>query len=246
MNTGVMMSNRQDAPSHCKDCSAYRNSLFCNLTSDALDSTSKNKVTNFYKKGTTLFFEGTPNYGLFEVCKGKIKISKLTSNGSCTIVDIASSGDTIGLNSILEHQLHSTSAEAVEDSVVCFFDKHYFANTVLKERPVVINIIDRLSKDIHNSTTRISSLSQKNVRERLAELMLSLSENYGKNDDELGSEKLDILLSRDEMASMIGVAKETLIRTLSEFKDEGLVTQKGKYLYLKNRAKLHEYANIQY
>ncbi|HAZ13610.1 MAG: hypothetical protein A2X86_13845 [Bdellovibrionales bacterium GWA2_49_15] len=240
------MSSRPETTVHCRDCDAYKNSLFCNLTSDALDSASKNKVTNFYKKGTTLFFEGTPNYGLFEVCKGKIKISKLTSNGSCTIVDIATSGDTIGLNSILEKQLYSTSAEAVEDSVVCFFDKNYFTTSVLKEKPVVINIIDRLSRAIHTSTNRISSLSQKNVRERLAELILSLSEDYGKSEEGQEHEKLDILLTRDEMASMIGVAKETLIRTLSEFKEEGLISQKGKYLYLKNRAKLHEYANIQY
>ena len=155
------MNNRQETPAHCKDCPTYKKSLFCDLPDESLDSMAKNKVTNFYKKGTTLFFEGTPNYGLFEVCSGKIKISKLTSNGSCTIVDIASAGDTIGLNSILEKQLYTTSAEAVEDSVVCFFDKHFFINSVLKEKPVVINIIDRLSREIHNSTNRISSLSQK-------------------------------------------------------------------------------------
>ncbi|MBI2521696.1 MAG: Crp/Fnr family transcriptional regulator [Bdellovibrio sp.] len=240
------MSTRQEIPSHCKECNTYKKSLFCDIANEPLDCISKSKVTNFYKKGTTLFFEGTPNYGLFEVCSGKIKISKLTSNGSCTIVDIATSGDTIGLSSILEQQLYTTSAEAVEDSVVCFFDKNFFTTTVLKERPVVINIIDRLSREIHNSTNRISSLSQKNVREKLAELILSLSENYGKIEGEGNNQKLDILLSRDEMASMIGVAKETLIRTLSDFKDEGLISQKGKYLYLQNRTKLNQYANLQY
>ncbi|HAZ13613.1 MAG: hypothetical protein A2X86_13860 [Bdellovibrionales bacterium GWA2_49_15] len=240
------MSTKQEIPAHCKDCSTHKKSLFCDLAPEALDVVSRNRVTNFYKKGTTLFFEGTPNYGLFEVCSGKIKISKLTSNGSCTIVDIAASGDTIGLNSILAQQLYSTTAEAVEDSVVCFFDKNFFTSSALKEKAIVINIIDRLSKEIHNSTNRISSLSQKNVREKLAELILTLSENYGGNDGDSNTEKLDILLSRDEMASMIGVAKETLIRTLSDFKDEGLITQKGKYLYLQNRTKLNQYANLQY
>lgn len=230
-----------EVPAKCIDCPSFGKSVFCGLDQEVLKDISVNKVSNIYKKGTVLIFEGNPNYGFFEICKGKVKISKLTSNGNDTIVDIATAGDTIGHSSLLNKKLYTTTATTVEDSVICFFDKSYFVNRILKEKEVFTKVIERLSDDVEKANQKISSLSNKNVRERLAELFLYLWDNYGTIDNEM--RKLNILLSREEMASMIGVANETLIRTIGDFKDEGLVVQRGKYLYINNEIKLSEYAN---
>lgn len=155
------MTTETKIPMNCKDCKAFGKSIFCNLPSELIDEVSNAKITNVYKKGTTLFFEGNPNYGIFEVSQGKVKISKLTSNGNYTIVDIASPGDTISLNNLLNQNLYSTTAITFEDSVICFFDKNFFTNKLLKHESIFTNVIGKLSKELDHSNQRISSLSQK-------------------------------------------------------------------------------------
>ena len=95
-----------------------------------------------------------------------------------------------------------------------------------------------------SAEARSASLSQKNVRERLAELFLMLNKSYGVQ--ELNRTKLDIKLTREEIASMVGTANETVIRFISEFKDEGLIEQDGKTIYILDEKKLLEYANLNY
>ena len=91
---------------------------------------------------------------------------------------------------------------------------------------------------------KLTSLHQKNVRERLAELLLLLEQTHGEDVEE--GRKLNIKLTREEMATMIGTANETLIRFISEFKDEGLIEQKGKTIILTNKEKLADWANLAY
>jgi CRP-like cAMP-binding protein len=92
---------------------------------------------------------------------------------------------------------------------------------------------------------RISSLHQKNVRERLAELLLILKESHGIKTDS-GSWRLDLKLTREEMATMIGTANETLIRFMTEFKNEGLIAQDGKVIYILKEEELINWADLSY
>ena len=91
---------------------------------------------------------------------------------------------------------------------------------------------------------KLSSLHQKNVRERLAELLISLKASHGVKEN--GRWKLDIKLTREEMATMIGTANETLIRFMTEFKEAGIIEQEGKVIFIKDENELLNWANINY
>lgn len=238
------MQRKIPAPRVCQDCPSQAKGIFCGLNDPDLKSLSDHKVENTYKKGQTLFVEGNPSFGIYCVSKGNIKISKLGENGKESIIRIATDGDVIGHRSLFTEDYYSISATAIQDTNVCFVDKKYILKLIQEKPTVASGLISKLARDLGASENKVASFSQKNVREKLAELLLVLKQSHGVQEKDLT--KLDIKLTREEMASLIGTATETLIRILSEFKDEDLIHQENKILYIKNEPALLEMANIIY
>lgn len=230
---------------NCENCPSQEKGIFCELEKASLNDVSHNKVMNLYKKGQTIFFQGNPPFGLYCVASGKIKVSKLGNDGKESIVRIASSGDVLGHRSLFSKDNYSATATVLEDAAVCFLDKNYIYSTIKKEPSVALNLIEKLSKGMGAAEKRNASMSNKNARERLAELLLSFCKSYGIEELD-GRIKLDIKLNRDEMASMVGTAHETIIRLISEFKEEKILEQEGKIIFIINHDKLLEFANLDY
>lgn len=230
---------------HCGDCQSRKKGIFCELEGMALENVSQHKVINTFKKGQTLFVQGNPPYGLYCISKGNIKVTKMGEDGKDAIVRIATDGDILGHRSIFTDQYYNATATAIEDSTVCFIDKKFIMDLVRKEPSVACNLITKLGKDLGASEERIASFYQKNVRERLAELFLLLKKSHGEEITP-GKWQLNIKLTREEMASIIGTAPETLIRFVTEFKEEGLIEQEKKTLFITDERRLIEFANLPY
>ncbi|MEE2670908.1 MAG: Crp/Fnr family transcriptional regulator [Bdellovibrionota bacterium] len=228
----------------CENCPSKGQGIFCQLEGMALHDVSDHKVVNSYKKGQTLFVQGNPPYGMYCVSTGNIKVTQVGEDGKESIVRIASAGDVLGHRSIFTDQFYNATATAVEDCTVCFLDKKYILKLVEQSPSVACNLIAKLGRDLGAAEKRISSFYQKNVRERLAELLLLLKESHGVEED--GKIRLNIKLTREEMASIIGTASETLIRFMSELKQEGFIEQKGKVIYILDEPGLLDFANITY
>ena len=226
----------------CKHCECVEKSIFCDLKSSSLDSMASQKVLNTYKKGQTLYFQGNPAFGLYCLKTGKVKISKMGNDGKEIILRIAGPGDVLGHQNIFNNDFYTSTATVIENAVVCFIDKKFVTEKIASEQSIAINIIKKLSDEMTAFENRNAAMSHKNVRERLAELLVGLKKTYGIFED--GKIKLDIKLSREEMASMVGTANETIIRFISEFKDEGILEQVGKVIYIMNFDKLMETANL--
>lgn len=227
----------------CESCSSRCKSIFCDLDMASLSFISQSKVTNEYKKGQIVFAQGNPPFGLYNIQSGKVKIYKLGSDGKESIVRIAGPGDVIGHRNLFSKEIYTVSAMVIEDASICFFDKKYIY-TVLESKPsVALNLIEKLSQDMGDAHDRNASLSQKSARERLAELFLSFRKNFGVEEAD-GRCRLEIKLSRDEIASIVGTAHETIIRLISEFKEEGILEQERKTIFIKDEEKLLEFANL--
>ncbi len=229
----------------CEHCPSRGTGIFCDLETGPLAIVSANKVTNSYKKGQTIFFQGNPPFGLYCIAQGKIKVSKVGSDGKESIVRIAGPGDVLGHRSLFSKENYSATATVMEDASICFLDKNYIYDALKKEPTIALNLIEKLSRDMGAAETRNASMSQKSARERLAELFLTFRKNYGIEEKD-GRIRLDIKLNRDEIASIVGTAHETIIRLVSEFKDEGILEQEGKVIFILNEDKLLEFANLDY
>ena len=230
------MTLNRDLPKQCENCPSKSEGIFCNLDQLILKDVSLNKVVNTYKKGQTLFLEGTPSFGIFCISQGNIKISKMGENGRESIVKIATKGDVLGPRGLFTDSNYNTTATALEDSAVCFIDKKYISQLLGSNPTMAMNLLSKLSMDLETSESKLASLSYKNVREKLAGTLLDLMKTHGKAEN--GQIRIDLKLTRQELASLIGTATETLIRVLSEFKEEGLVELQGKNIYILNLDKL--------
>lgn len=229
----------------CENCPSKGDGIFCALEGADLHDVSTHKVTNLYKKGQTLFVQGNHPFGIYCISTGNIKVTKVGPDGKESIVRIVTGGDVLGHRSLFTDEYYKATATAMEDSRVCFLDKKFIMKVIQEQPSVSMNIIGKLSRDMGAAENKVSSFHQKNVRERLAELLLLLKETHGENLGN-GKTKINIKLTREEMATMIGTANETLIRFISEFKDEKLISQDGKTICIEDEETLLEWANLPY
>lgn len=229
-------------PVSCESCQSRSRGIFCELSHANLEDVGRHKIMNAYKKGQTIFFQGNPPFGLFCVNSGKIKIASVGSDGKESIIRIAGAGDVLGHRSLFSHENYNATATVMEDATICFLDKRYVFELLKAQPSIALQLIQKLSKEMGAAEKRTASLSQKNVRERLAELFLNLMHSYGV--EEGNRWRLNINLSRDEMASLVGTANETVIRFISQFEEEGILEKEGKTIYICDRKKLVEFANL--
>jgi len=226
----------------CENCQCHQKSIFCGVKNSSFDPIASKKILNFYKKGQTLFIQGNPSFGIYCIKTGKVKISKICHDGKEIIIRISGPGDAIGHQNLHENDHYTTTATVMEDAKICFIERKELQSLINLEPQIAMNIIHKLSDDVKVFENTNAAISHKNVRERIAELLLDFKKSYGVF--EKGQYKLDIKLTREEMASMIGTANETIIRFISEFKDEGILKQEGKTIFIMNVEKLEQTANL--
>lgn len=229
----------------CEKCQSLDKGIFCNLERSELSQITQNKVMNTYKRGQTIFFQGNPPFGLYCISSGKIKVTRTGNDGKESIIRIAGPGDVLGHRSLFSKENYSATATVIEDSSICFLDKSFIYSALQKNPSIALSLIEKLSHDMGLAEARNAAMSQKNARERLAALFLSFKESYGQVETD-GRVRLEIKLNRDEIASLVGTAHETIIRLISEFKDEGILEQDGKVMFIVDQNKLVEFANLDY
>lgn len=207
----------------CEHCSCRRDSIFSHCAIEEISEISANKSCTIYKRGQAIFQEGNKPFGVFCMNEGKVKITKHGSEGKEHIVRLAKPGDTMGYRALLSDTRYSASAIALEDSKVCFISAEDFQRLIAQNYLVAKDMMRMLSNALADAELSIAQLATKPVRERIAEALLLLKKVYGKPDEK----EFTISLSREDLASLVGTAKETAIRFLSELKDEGIVITHG-------------------
>lgn len=228
----------------CNSCSSRLLGVFCQLQDESLEEFTQHKTTNHYKKGQVIFYEGNQAYGLYCVYEGRVKLYKSGIDGRQQIVRIAGPGDLLGYRSLFADEPYHATAEAIEDADICCIDKNAFFPVLTKNPALALNLIKKLARELRQAEDLATSIAQRSVRERMAELLLMLKEAYGKPTKQ-GGMRLDIHLSREEMAEMIGITQETAIRLLSEFKKEGLIDVKERDITILNSKALVDTAGLE-
>lgn len=227
----------------CEACPSRLLGVFCTLEGDDLEEFTQHKTTNTYKKGQVIFYEGNQAYGIYCILSGRVKLYKSGMDGRQQIVRIASPGDIVGYRSLFAEEPYHATAEALEDATICCIDKNSFFPVLAKNPALSLNIIRKLSKELRQAEDLATSIAQRSVRERMAELLLMLKETYGKPSRR--GFVIDLHLSREEMAEMIGITQETAIRLLSEFKKDGIIDVQERDITILDFKALVETANLE-
>jgi CRP-like cAMP-binding protein len=183
-----------------------------------------------FKKDQLLFKEGSFSKGLYIVRKGKIKIYKAGPQGEQSIVYIYKKGEYFGYRPLLAEAPQPVSAIAMENVVVSFVSKEAFLNLFNRSDSFARKIALTLATEFSVWINKMTVFTQYSVKERVALSLLIFNQIYQKP----GEKKVVISISRDDFASFVGTAKESLVRTLRLFKDEKIIsTQSTKIVILK-------------
>jgi len=228
----------------CKDCFVRSSSIFSELTEEEIMKWKKLQSKNLYKKHSILFYEGNKPFGLYILCAGRVKLYKTTPDGKQQIVKIINPGEIFGEKSLFADDNYTATAETLEMSQINFIEKQLFFKFIAEHSNLSIKIIRNLSKELKLAQSRLRDFAYKSAREKVADLLIRLASDYGMPDN--SSIKIGIYLSREELAQMIGISKETAIRLLSEFKKDSLIEEIRKEIFVKNISRLCEIAGLTY
>ena len=226
----------------CEHCAVKENSLFGHLCSQSLSGLGRNKTCTLYKKNQVIFHEGTRPLGVFCINSGKVKIYKTGAEGKDQIIKILKSGDLMGYRAMLSEDQYPVSAETLEESSLCFIPKKDFIEVLNGDSEFTRTIIKSMSQDLGDMADSLTNLAQKPVRERLAGALLMLQDTYGLDAHDNGP--VEINLTREDMANIVGTATETLIRLLHDFKEEKLIETQGRKIRVLETQKLVRIANL--
>ncbi|XOV94780.1 MAG: Crp/Fnr family transcriptional regulator [Bacteroidota bacterium] len=212
------------------------NEIFSFLNRTEVEYIKEHSRKLHFKKGSLLFHEyGIPT-GVYLLEYGRAKIYKTGFNGKEQIFYIYKEGDLLGYHALICHENYEDSCEAIEDCEISFISKDDFLN-LLKRIPKLQDLlINNLGHEFGVMVNIITLFSQKTVRERLALFLLILEERFTIDSEQPGR----INLTRDDLANMIGTARETLINSIKEFKERKWISVNKRTITILNHQALKE------
>ncbi len=200
---------------------------------------SEKQITKHYKKKDLIFSDGDSPLGLYLLNSGKVKIFKSHELGKDLILRLLQPGEFFGYMALLEDEFHVISAEALEDCDVTIFPSEDFYK-LLTHPQVMQQFVKLLTGNIQSEQEKLIALAYSSVRKRAAESLLELRARY---QDPRSDKPFSMAIAREDLANMVGTATESLIRTLSDFRAEGLIEISGSNITIVNVQRLERMKN---
>ncbi len=214
--------------------------LFRHLTDTEFEKLNEQKVTDLYRRGAVLYHEGSRINGFYILLSGIIKVYKTGIDGKEQIIRFAKKGDIIGFRSILSNEQACTTAQVIEDSICSYIPGESLIQLVKSNGNFSIELMQITCRELGQANAYITDIAQKTVRERLAEILIQLKNDFGLDQDNV----LQISLTREELANIVGTATESVIRLLSEFKQDKLIDLNGRKIRILNVQGLTKTGNL--
>ena len=235
------MSEKKSIDVACANCPSFRSSLWESLGSAELARMESQKSCQIFRKGNVFIHEGSRPQGVYCIHAGKVKIYR-HGDGRDQIIKVAGPGEILGYKALLAEDVYPVSAEALEEVHVCFVPKSSFLETLFISSSFSQKILRMACKELEVMTENITHMAQKSVRERTAATLLLLHQTYGTDSAEEGS--VYINMRREDIASIVGTATETLIRLLADFKQENLIETEGRKVIVRDVQQLKKVAGL--
>ncbi len=201
-----------------------------------VDVNTRHKL--FKKKDIIYSESNTPLY-LYFIEKGKVKTIKNNKQDKELITGLYNEGDFFGYIALLESNVYEDEAIAMEETRLKLIPKEDFFKLIYQNRDVANAFMKLLSKEVKEKEERLLKIAYDSVRKKVSESLLMLRDRYGKQD----SDTFSFPISREDLAHIAGTATETLIRTLTDFKEEGIIEIKGSTISIVDVGKLKQMKN---
>ncbi len=210
--------------------------LFRNLSETELRELGPYLVAETYKKKESIFSEGDPPEWFYIVSRGKVKITKLSNDGKEIILEVISPTDIFGGVAVLRNFPYPANATAMEDSAVLKISRKNLMRLVDRFPNLMYCIAMQLGERMKSSYDSLKNIALERVEARIAALLLKLAGKVGVETDK--GMLIDMRLTKQDVADMVGTTVETSIRTFSKFKKQGLVSDVNGKIVIRDREAL--------
>ncbi len=223
-----------------EECDLSGFQLFKKLNDQEFAQLNYDKTCSLYKKGSIIYREGSRLTGFYCVTRGVLKIFKTGIDGKEQIIRFAKKGEIVAYRSLLSQELACTTSKVIEEAVLCHIPYQTLLYLIQNNWEFSHHMLQIVCKELREANDYITDIAQKTVRERLAEVLLLLKDSFELDN----ANTLQISLTREELANIVGTATESVIRLLSEFKQDKLIELQGRKIKLLNIQALTRVANL--
>lgn len=175
-----------------------------------------------YKKGEIIYKEGDHSNKIYLILKGVVKTHKMDESGKELITTLYRPDDFLGFTSFMDNIPYQESATAVEDTELAGVSKIELKDILTKSNNISLELMELLTDNLSDIKEQLLQMAYSSVRRKTAQTILQFAEILNKKTEE------SIKISRNDLASVAGIATESLIRTLSSFKKDGLIEIEGR------------------
>jgi CRP/FNR family transcriptional regulator, cyclic AMP receptor protein len=223
----------------CVSCKLCGEGFFCHLPKSVMEAFQPLKFTVAYPAGATLFVEGQVCRGIYILCTGRVKLSATSRQGQTLIFKIAQPGEVLGLNATVSGGPHETTAETGRPCQLNFVKRDDFLKFLTDHGDACMHAAIHLSRECQSAYQQLRSFVMKSAPERIARLMLDWSH------DDSGmatSHGIKVALTHDEIGQIIGMSRETVTRTLTNFRKQHIAELHGSTLLIENMPAIQKLA----
>lgn len=206
---------------------------------DTLTKFTQEQKSITYKKKEIIYKQGSFPKGVYYLKSGKAKVFKMNKDGKELITALLKEGDFFGYIDILENKDYSESSQALEPSEIIYIPREEFYTVIYNHQAVAKKFLHILTHNLIENQDHLLDLAYSSLRKRVAEALILLCDKFKNENEKIFS----IAISRDDLASIVGTATESLIRTLSDFKEEKLIEIKEGKIFISNEDKLRNMKN---
>lgn len=215
-------------PEHlCEDCGSFQSTAFCCMSQQGRSFLQGRKTLVKFPKGKYIFNEGESSRGIYCISNGLVKLERTSKSGGVRLLNVLQDGDLLGCRTVFSNEKYTVSAVALEDTIACFVPRGVLLSLVEKEPALAIELLSDISREAKRNDTRLYQSTEVNASGRVADTLLFLKEH-------LKSRRW----TRAEIAAWAGTTTETVVRCLTQFEKDALVTLNGHRIEIKDKAGL--------
>lgn len=217
-------------------CDLHSCSLCRSCTREWLPAIDSNRKVYHLKKGDTLFKEGETVKGMFFITEGLVKVHKKWDEEKEMILRFANNGAIVGHRGLGEDTIYPVSATALAPTTVCYVDMEFFTATLKVNTGYLYELMMFFAAELKESEKRMRNLAHMNTKGRIAYALLSLHKKFGAATDGF----LNIVLTRQDIASYTGTTYETLFKMMNEMAEDGILKFAEKKIAILDTKKLQQ------
>ena len=223
----------------CLSCKLCSDGFFCRLPNADMEAFQKIKFTLAYPAGATLFVEGQTCRGIYILCNGRVKLATTSNQGQTLILKIAQPGEVLGLNTTVSGLPHEVTAETGQPCQLNFVKREDFLRFLREHNEANMRAAIHLSIECQHAYQHLRSFVMRSAPQRIARLILDWSHEEAGMATATG---IKVALTHEEIGQIIGMSRETVTRTLADFRKQGIAEFHGSTLRIQNQPALQKLA----